>query len=152
MSQSHTMKQLAKVFGLTLLTLTQCNQATERCETYECRRQNMVIRIENQQPIVEEATKLIVYRKEFYLPKMRVFIGEYDSNFELPAGVEPQYFEGTDSLATMNLIFETAGEKVVRGIIEEYQFVSEDSIDSYRYRFELTANVAEQPKKEVIGI
>ena len=103
----------------------------------------MVITIENPNPAVEEATKLIVRRKEFYLPKFRVFIGDYDSDFKLPNDVQPQYFEETDSVATMNLVFETSGNKKVRGIIEEYIFVSEDSIDSYRYSFEVSVNVSE---------
>jgi hypothetical protein len=142
------MKNVFSFFCLfVLLTLNQCKQGEDRCITFECRKKNMVVLIEYTNPAVEEGTKLIVRRKEFYLPKFRVFIGDYDSNFNLPDGVQPQFFEGTDSVATMNLVFETSGNKKVRDIIEEYIFVSEDSIDSYRYPFEVSVNVSESNKE-----
>ncbi len=135
-----------------ILETDSSNNQPSRCETYECRRKNMMVYLETDKPIVQEPNKLIVERKEFYLPKFRVFIGDYNSEFELPENEELQYFEGTDSVATMNLIFESAGEKTVRGIIEEYKTISEDSIDSYRYPFEITVEVSEQLKEPEISI
>lgn len=91
--------------------------------------------------MVGEPIKITIKRQHLYLPNLRVYIGEYDENFKLPDNVKAQYFVGNDSVATMNLIFETAGLKNVRGIIEEYKFVSEDSIDAFTYRLELNVNV-----------
>jgi hypothetical protein len=123
------------------LLIASCEPKEERCETYECRRENIFIYLDNYDPVVGEPNKLTIKRQHFYLPKLRVYIGEYDENFKLPDNVEPQYFLEKDSVASMNLIFETAGSKNVRGIIEEYKFVSEDSIYAYTYRFDINVNV-----------
>ncbi len=137
------MKQLLGLFVLSLVTLTQCKKASERCETYECRRSNIEIYLENERPVIQEPTNLIVKRNEFYRPKMRVFIGEYDDDFKLPEGEPMEYYEVTDSSASISLIFETAGKKVVRGIVEEYKPIAKDVVESYHYRFELTTEVSE---------
>lgn len=134
------MIQLNKIskFILILLLVISCNRYSNssECITYDCRKKNFIVSLEPNVIELGEATTLTVTRKRFNLPKFRIFIGEYDEDFNLPSGVEPQYFEGTDSLASLTLLPETKGERYVRGIIEEYDFVSKDSIDSYRYPFE----------------
>lgn len=105
--------------------------------TYDCRKKNLIINLEPNVIELGKTTTLTVTRKHFNLPKFRVFIGEYDKDFNLPSGVEPQYFEDTDSMASLTLLPESKGEKHIRGIIEEYVFVSEDSIDTFRYPFEI---------------
>ena len=134
---------ISKIIRTSLfLILFSCGKDySKTCKTYECRKKSMIVELVPNSIYLGEVSQLRVRRIAFFLPKMRVFIGEYDENFNLPNGVEKQYFTGTDSLATMNLYPKTEGIKKVKGIIEEYQFISKDSIDSYRYYFEVELNV-----------
>jgi len=126
------------IFGLLLvIMLGGCSSTSSECVTYECRKKNLTVTLEPNVIMLGEAATLKVTRAKYNLPKFRVFIGDYDEDFNLPPRVEPQYFDGTDSLASLALLPETEGTKQIRGIIEEYRFVSKDSIDSYRYPFEI---------------
>lgn len=110
------------------------------CKTYDCRRENISIILEPKKIKLGETAKLSVKREHLNLPHFRVFMGEYDENFQLIEGDNTPYFKDTDSLASINLKPESKGVKVIEGIIEEYEFISSDSIFSYRYpyRVELT--------------
>jgi hypothetical protein len=126
-------------FVLVIVILTgsiKCSNSSE-CVTFDCRKDDLIVRIEPNTINLGESATLSIKREKFHLPKFRVFIGDYDENFKLPEGVEPQYFDDTDSSASIVLLPETAGLKPIRGIIEEYVFASEDSVDSYRYPFEV---------------
>ncbi len=122
---------------LLVITCCRCSNTSSECVTYDCRKKNWIVSLEPSIIKLGETTNLTVTRSRLILPNFRVYIGEYDEEFNLPTGVEPQYFEDTDSLASINLLPETLGEKQVRGIIEEYIVVSKDSIESYRYPFEI---------------
>lgn len=124
------------LFIVFVLALFGCN-VTSDCTTYECRRKSIKIYLDPNEIGLGESSTLIVEREKLYLPHMRVFIGDYDSEFNLSKNISAQYFEGTDSLASIVLAPESLGQKKIRGIIEEYKIVSKDSIDSYRYRFEV---------------
>jgi hypothetical protein len=91
--------------------------------------------------MIGQSSELKVVRKEFHLPKMLVLIGDYDENFKLLNENSKYYFEGTDSVAKLVLLPETTGVKTIRGIIEEYDTITGDSIKSYSYPFEVELTV-----------
>ncbi len=128
-----------------------CTGKEQRCETYECRRKNMEIFIDSDELYVDQPTNLIVNRKEIYKPKFRVFMGDSSFNYDTSGSEIQQYFEGTDSTASTVLIFESSGEKIIKGTIVEYQTISEDSdgqwVSSYDYPFEITVKVKEHADK-----
>ena len=99
----------------------------------------MVIFTDTDTIALGEVTRLNVRREKFFLPSFRVFVGNYDSDFQLPSGEAEQYFDGSDSLAFLALSPESKGLKVIRGIVEEYEFINEelDSVNSFRYPFEI---------------
>jgi hypothetical protein len=101
----------------------------------------MVISLEPKTINLGQVSTLTIKREKFYFPNFRVFIGNYDEDFQLPEGAEAQYFDNTDSLASIVLTPETKGVKQIRGIIEEYIFVNKDSIDTYHYPFEIELQV-----------
>jgi hypothetical protein len=138
---------------LFLLTafIVSCSIEDEMCETYDCRRNNMEIILDTSNLYVNKPANLIVNRKAIYLPKFRVFIGDSTFNYKSSNSETQQYFEGNDSTASTVLIFETSGEKVIKGNIVEYQTVSKDSegqwVSTYNYPFEITLNVIEEADK-----
>lgn len=123
-----------------LLSMSGCVNIQE-CTTYECRKESIVVILEPNVIKSGEISLLSIRRTKFYMPHFRVFIGEYDDDFNLPDGVEAHYFHDTDSIASMHLSPESKGIKRIRGIIEEYNIVAADSIDSYQYPFEVILEV-----------
>lgn len=131
--------KILSIIGI-FIFFCECSNNSE-CITYECRRKNIIITLNPETIDLGETTTLAIERKKFYLPHFRVFIGDYDKDFRLQEGIEAQFFEGSDSLASIILAPESKGLKQIRGIIEEYAVVSQDSIDTYRYPFEMELQV-----------
>ena len=131
---------LSSIIIILIISFYGCNLNGE-CLTYECRRQNIEIKLSPKLIDLGESTELIIKRKKFYLPHFRVYLGEYDENFNLPEGVEERFIEDSDSIASIYLSPESPGEKIIRGIVEEYVLVTKDSADTYRYPFEIVLTV-----------
>ena len=118
--------------------LSSCSKVKKQndCDTYECRRKSFTITLNPEVIKVGESSTLLVKRDKFYLPKMRVFLGK-----NLPENGSLEYFEDNDSTASIVLLPESVGIKKIHGIIEEYQSITEDSVYSYQYPFEMELKV-----------
>ena len=133
---------IGKTLAITFFLLEGCSSPEKKveCDSYDCRRKNITIRVNPNVIKLGESSTLEVKRVKYYLPKMRVFIGDFIDD-TLPEEGDLQFFEGSDSLASVVLQPETAGVKKIKGIIEEYQPITEDSVDSYHYPFEIELTV-----------
>ncbi|PTB96008.1 hypothetical protein C9994_09325 [Marivirga lumbricoides] len=131
------------IFLLCWLFFNSCSPQSE-CDTFECRKNNFKISVNPSRIKLGESSELKVVREKFHFPKMVVLVGDYDEDFNLINEDSQFYFEGTDSVASLVLVPETAGIKVIRGVIQEYTKVTEDSIKSYHYPFEVELTVYER--------
>ena len=139
-----------KIYKIVLLSLLfSCGSRSSEslgqdCLSYECRSKEFVIYADPVKIRLGETSTLFVRRNKFFKPHFRVIVGDFDSLFNLPEGEELNSFDGTDSLASIILEFETTGFKKIRGVIEEYKFDSEvvgDSTNTYLYPFEIELEV-----------
>ncbi|MEM6816866.1 MAG: hypothetical protein AAF600_21165 [Bacteroidota bacterium] len=119
---------------------------SQECLSYDCRSKEIIIYADPIKVRLNETSTLFVRRNKFFLPHFRVIIADFDSLYNVPDGQELSSFEGTDSIASLVLEFETAGLKKIRGVVEEYNTNSEivgDSSNTYLYPFEIELEVVE---------